>query len=97
MTLSQLMTMIRQQVLTYLDSGSRHGSFAIEHPVVTRYLSTDAGLGPGTFPDRAARLQPGLLEATRTGLAPAGDDELVVVRSALLHHLQLAGRTNERG
>lgn len=26
-----------------------------------------------------------------------GDDELVVVRSALSHHLQLTGRTNDRG
>src|SRR4051794_38406704 len=36
----------------------------------------DAGLRPGPFPDRAASLLPGLLAATRTGLAPAGDDEL---------------------
>src|SRR3954469_22930806 len=35
-----------------------------------------AGLRPGPFPDRAASLLPGLLAATRTGLAPAGDDEL---------------------
>ncbi len=54
----------------------------------------DAGLRPGPFPDRAASLLPGLLVATRTGLAPAGDDELLVVRSALSHHLQLSGRTN---
>jgi len=36
----------------------------------------DAGLRPGPFPDRAASLLPGLLAATRTGLTPAGDDEL---------------------
>ena len=30
----------------------------------------------GPFPDRAASLLPGLLAATRTGLSPAGDDEL---------------------
>ena len=36
----------------------------------------DAGLRPGPFPDRAASLLPGLLAATRTGLSPAGDDEL---------------------
>src|SRR4051794_29134532 len=36
----------------------------------------DAGLRPDPFPDRAASLLPGLLAATRTGLAPAGDDEL---------------------
>jgi len=28
------------------------------------------------LPDRAASLLPGLLAATRTGLSPAGDDEL---------------------
>ena len=43
----------------------------------------DAGLRPDPFPGRAASLLPGLLVATRTGLSPAGDDELVVVRSAL--------------
>src|SRR3954454_10358594 len=36
----------------------------------------DAGLRPDPFPDRAASLLPGLLAATRTGLAPAGDDVL---------------------
>src|SRR3954466_1350021 len=35
----------------------------------------DTGLRPGPFPDRAASLLPGLLAATRTGLAPASDDE----------------------
>src|SRR3954468_23740943 len=38
----------------------------------------DAGLRPGPFPDRAASLLPGLLAATRTGLPPAGDDELTL-------------------
>jgi len=38
----------------------------------------DAGLRPDPFPDRAASLLPGLLAATRTGLTPAGDDELVL-------------------
>src|SRR3954452_14229094 len=35
-----------------------------------------AGLRPDPFPDRTASLLPGLLAATRTGLTPAGDDEL---------------------
>ena len=35
----------------------------------------DIGLRPGPFPVRAADLLPGLLAVTRTGLAPAGDDE----------------------
>jgi hypothetical protein len=37
----------------------------------------DAGLRPGPFPDQAASLLPGSLATTRTGLTPAGDDELV--------------------
>jgi len=36
----------------------------------------DAGLQRRTFPSDAASLLPGLLAATRTGLTPAGDDEL---------------------
>jgi len=40
------------------------------------YRAFDAGLRPGPFPDQAASLLPGLLAATRTGLSPAGDDEL---------------------
>jgi hypothetical protein len=39
----------------------------------------DAGLRPDPFPDRAASLLPGLLAATRTGLTPASDDELMSV------------------
>ena len=38
----------------------------------------DAGLRPGPFTNRAASLLPGLLAATRTGLTPAGDDELML-------------------
>src|SRR6266536_507742 len=37
----------------------------------------DAGLRPGPLPDRVASLLPGLLAATRTGLTPAGGDELM--------------------
>ena len=43
----------------------------------------DAGLRPGPFPGRAASLLPGLLAATRTGLPPAGDDELTNTK---IHH-----------
>src|ERR1700751_5177216 len=42
-----------------------------------------AGLRPGPVPDRAASLLPGLLAATRTGLPPAGDDELTNTKK---HH-----------
>jgi hypothetical protein len=50
----------------------------------------DAGLRPDPFPDRAASLLPGLLTATRTGLAPAGDDELMLDQ-LLNQHLQPPG------
>ena len=52
------------------------------------------GFDAEAFPPDAASLLPGLLAATRTGLAPAGDDELVIVRSAQTHHLQLLGARN---
>ena len=40
------------------------------------FRAFDAGLRPRPFPDEAASLLPDLLAATRTGLPPAGDDEL---------------------
>jgi hypothetical protein len=40
------------------------------------FRAFDAGLRPRPFPDEAASLLPGPLAATRTGLPPAGDDEL---------------------
>src|ERR1022692_2299151 len=40
------------------------------------YRAFDAGLRPRPFPGETASLLPGLLAATRTGLPPAGDDEL---------------------
>ena len=39
-------------------------------------VAFDAGPRPRPLPDEAANLLPGLLAATRTGLPPAGDDEL---------------------
>jgi hypothetical protein len=50
----------------------------------------DAGLRPDPFPDQAASLLPGLLTATRTGLTPAGDNELMLDQ-LLNKHLQLPG------
>jgi hypothetical protein len=53
--------------------------YAVEHlGEVAGVLIVDAGLRPDPFPDRAASLLPGLLTATRTGLTPAGDDELPI-------------------
>jgi hypothetical protein len=40
-------------------------------------VAFDAGLRPGPFPNQAASLLPGSL-TTRTGLGPAGDDELPI-------------------
>jgi hypothetical protein len=51
----------------------------------------DAGLRPGPFPDRAASLLPGLLAATRTGLAPAGDNELMSDQVISTNHPRLPG------
>jgi hypothetical protein len=46
-------------------------------PQASRHATDHAGLWPaGPFPDQTASLVPGLLAATRTGLTPAGDDEL---------------------
>src|SRR5216684_9375612 len=49
---------------------------ATDRSVAPPTRALDAGLRPGPFPDRTASLLPGLLAATRTGLTPAGDDEL---------------------
>src|SRR5437763_251304 len=50
------------------------------------HRALDAGLRPDPFPDRAASLLPGLLAATRTGLTPAGDDELMLDRHSINKH-----------
>jgi hypothetical protein len=50
-------------------------------------------LQPGPFPDQAASLLPGLLTVTRTGLTPAGDDELQTKTRPLNDHLLITGRT----
>src|SRR3954447_18904848 len=55
----------------------------------------DAGLRPGPFPGRAASLLPSLLAATRTGLPPAGDDELML--DQLTSSTSNSGRTHDRG
>jgi hypothetical protein len=51
---------------------------AADHSVAPPCRALDAGLRPDPFPGRAAGLLPGLLAATRTGLSPAGSDELCV-------------------
>src|SRR3954451_1211309 len=56
----------------------------------------DAGLRPDPFPGQTASLLPGLLAATRTGLTPAGDDELQTTTRPLDDHLLVTGRTGCR-
>jgi hypothetical protein len=49
----------------------------------------DTGLRPDQLPGRAASLLSGPLAATRTGLTPAGDDELALDQVNSQHHPQL--------
>jgi hypothetical protein len=58
--------------------------------------TSEAGLRPDPFPDQAASLLPGLLTATRTGLTPAGDDELMLDQAISINHLQLWARGGSR-
>lgn len=51
---------------------------ATDRSVASPNGAFDAGLRPGPFTDLAANLLPGLLTASRTGLTPAGDDELPI-------------------
>ena len=62
---------------------------AADRSVAPPERAIDTGLRPGPFPGRAASLLPGSLATTRTGLAPAGDDELAVdqVTSLVTSHL----------
>jgi hypothetical protein len=53
----------------------------------------DAGLRPDPFPDRIASLLPSLLVAARTGLTPAGDDELMLVSATQYPLPTLGART----
>jgi len=59
---------------------SRHATDRITAPL---HVAFDAGLQPGPSPDRAASLLPGSPAITRTGLSPAGGDELTDTKK---HH-----------
>ena len=67
---------------------------ATDRSVAPTTVAFGAGLRPDPFPDRAASLLPGLLAATRTGLTPAGDDELMFGSGHRSHHLRNAGHTS---
>ena len=62
---------------------------ATDRRVAPSNEASDAGLRPDPFPSRAASLLPGLLVATRTGLTPAGNDELMLDQAISINHLQL--------
>jgi hypothetical protein len=51
---------------------------ATDRSVASPKRAFDAGLRPGPFPGQTASLLPGSLATTRTGLTPAGDDELPI-------------------
>src|SRR6266508_288132 len=57
-------------------------ALATDRSVASPIGAYDAGLRPGPFPDQTASLLPGSLATTRTGLTPAGDDELLQVMTA---------------
>jgi hypothetical protein len=61
------------------------------------YRAFDTGLRRRAFPPDAASLLPGLLAATRTGLPPAGDNELTTEDHLRHQDLQSAGRAKARG
>ena len=62
---------------------------AADRSVASPNGAFDAGLRRRAFPPDAASLLPGLLAATRTGLTPAGNDELVMDQVTSRHHLHL--------
>jgi hypothetical protein len=68
---------------------------AADRSVAPPCRALDAGLRPGPFPDRPASLLPGLLAATRTGLTPAGDDELMSDQVKSNDHLRLWAHSQE--
>jgi len=54
-------------------------------------LAVDFSTSTARSPDQTASLLPGLLAATRTGLTPAGDDELQTTTRPLDDHLLITG------
>jgi len=71
---------------------------SVRHHSLRLPVAFHTGFDAGRSPDAGSllRLLPGLLAATRTGLAPVGDDELLTVRSAK-HHLQWCWAREETG
>ena len=61
---------------------------AADRSVAPPLRAFDTGLRRQAFPPDAASLLPGLLAATRTGLPPAGDDELMSDQIKSIDHLR---------
>jgi len=57
----------------------------------------DATLRRRAFPPDTGSMLPGFLAITRTGLTPAGDDELQIRSQSLDDHPLIAGRTPRSG
>jgi hypothetical protein len=74
-------------LMVSIKPGPRQTADSLPHKGFRRWASTRP------VPDRAASLLPGLLAATRTGLTPAGDDELQTRTRPLNDHLLITGRT----
>jgi hypothetical protein len=68
----------RGSALSYPLTTRQASLYAADRSVAPTTVAFDAGLRPDPFPDRAASLPPGFLATTRTGLSPAGDDELPI-------------------
>src|SRR5947207_8053622 len=79
------------------ERAQRHGRGGGPPLKFLRRPGQPPGLRPDPFPDRAASLLPGLLAATRTGLTPAGDDELMFGSGHSINHLQTLGTLPARG
>src|SRR5947207_11562081 len=73
------------------ERAQRHGRGGGPPLKFLRRPGQPPGLRPDPFPDRAASLLPGLLAATRTGLTPAGNDELMFGSGHSINHLQTLG------
>ena len=72
------------------QAGQRRHRSLEDRTAAPPYRASDAGLRPRPFPGEAASLLPGLLAATRAGLAPASDDELTNTRKDTMAYVTVS-------